>query len=229
MKQIICLSFLLRIAVLAFSQPTAGTTGLLNSPTAEMQRDGTFMFGGNYLPSAIMPTKLGYNSGNYYLNITFLPFLEVNYRCTFLQIKNTGKYNQDRSFAIRGRMFRERKYIPALVIGANDIYTSSSGKGNQYFGAMYIVTSKKLAWNKNRLETSAGYGFEAFRNNQIIGLFGGISYSPGFCRSIKLMAEYDSKVINAGGALYIFDRLQIVVFAYDLTHFVGGLAYKIYL
>ncbi len=90
-----------------------------------------------------MSTTWDYNSGNYYLNITFLPFLEVNYRCTFIKVTN-GKFNQDRSFAVRGRVLRESKHIPALVVGANDIYTSGSGKGNQYFGAMYGVTSKNL-------------------------------------------------------------------------------------
>lgn len=214
--------------VVTFSQPTSGTTGLLNIPTAEMQRDGTFMFGGNYLPAAIMPAKLGYNSGNYYLNITFLPFLEVNYRCTFIKINN-GKFNQDRSFAVRGRVLRERKYIPALVIGANDIYTSGSDTGNQYFGSLYAVTSKNFRWNNNQMETSLGYGFEAFRNNQIIGLFGGLSFSPGLLQSLHLMGEFDSKVFNAGGSFNLFSHFQIFVFAYDLRYFVGGLAYKVYL
>jgi hypothetical protein len=228
MKQTFCLTLLLVTCLFAFSQPTTGTTGLLNVPTAEMQRDGTFMFGGNYLPEAIMPTPLDYNSGNYYLNITFMPFLEINYRCTFIKVKN-GKFNQDRSFAIRERVQREKKYIPAVVIGANDIYTSSLEKGNQYFGAMYVVTSKNFVWNKNWIETSVGYGFETFRNSQIIGLFGGMAFSPSCLKSLRLMTEYDTKVVNAGGSITLFNHLQIAVFAYDLRLLVGGLAYKIYL
>ena len=31
-----------------YAQFTTGTTGLLNMPTAEMQRDKTFMFGGGF-------------------------------------------------------------------------------------------------------------------------------------------------------------------------------------
>ncbi len=228
MKRALKIVLFILFPVATFSQPTAGTTGLLNIPTANMQLDGTFMFGGNYLPAAIMPAKLGYNSGNYYINITFLPFLEVNYRCTFIKVNN-GKFNQDRSFAVRGRVLRERKYIPVLVVGANDIYTSGSGKGNQYFGAMYAVASKNFRWNNNRMETSLGYGFEALRNNQIIGFFGGVSFSPGFFKPLKFMAEYDTKVINAGVSLLLFDHLFLYAFAYDLQYFSGGISYKVYL
>ncbi|EFA21291.1 hypothetical protein HMPREF0969_00486, partial [Bacteroides sp. D20] len=35
------------LSLSAFSQLTYGTTGLLHAPSAEMQRDKTFMVGGN--------------------------------------------------------------------------------------------------------------------------------------------------------------------------------------
>jgi hypothetical protein len=228
MRQHIFLLLVLFSGQVAFAQPSAGTTGLLNIPTAEMQGDGTFMFGGNYLPEAMNPKKFAYNTGNYFLNITFLPFWEVNFRCTLFKTK--GIYNQqDRAIAVRGRLLRERKYLPALVFGANDVFAFTPKPDNQYFGSVYVVASKNFVWNKNRLETSVGYGFEAFKHNQITGIFGGMAFSPGCFKSLRLMAEYDSKVVNAGGSITLFNHLQIVVFAYDLTYLAGGLAYKIYL
>lgn len=37
------------------AQYSMGNTGLLNIPTADMQKAGTFMGGGNYLPNGMTP------------------------------------------------------------------------------------------------------------------------------------------------------------------------------
>jgi len=210
------------------AQPTAGTTGLLNTPTAEMQRDGTFMAGTTWLPKAMMPQEWNYHTWNYYLNITFLPFLEVNYRCTLLKIQSTGKYNQDRSVSMRCRLLQEQRYVPSLVTGVNDLYTSSKN-GNQYFGAAYAVTTKTGSIGRSILKLSAGYGFAAFENSEMTGLFGGLSFSPGCLKIVEFIMEYDSKVFNPGCSVILFDHLRFMLFAYDLKYYAGGLTYKIYL
>lgn len=51
-------------------------------PTAEMQRDKTFMFGGGFLEKHATPARWTYNTLNYYINITLFPWLEVAYDCT---------------------------------------------------------------------------------------------------------------------------------------------------
>ena len=89
-----------------------------------MQEDGTFMTGGNYLPQEMLPREWGYNSGNYFVNLTFLPFMEVAYRCTLLKVKSTGKWNQDRSVSPRLRPLKEGKGWPSVVIGSNDLLTT---------------------------------------------------------------------------------------------------------
>ena len=43
------------------AQYSMGTTGLMNIPTADMQPDGTFMAGGNFMPSAILPPEWNYS------------------------------------------------------------------------------------------------------------------------------------------------------------------------
>lgn len=78
--------FLILVGTLAYmslyAQFTTGTTGLLNMPTAEMQRDKTFMFGGGFLERHATPARWTYNTLNYYINITLFPWLEVAYDCT---------------------------------------------------------------------------------------------------------------------------------------------------
>ena len=114
------------------AQYTMGTTGMMNIPTAEMQQTGTFMIGGNYLPEELNPFK--YNSGNYFVNITFFSFLELNYRCILLKsdyMAKKPKFNQqDRSLSVRLRPLKEGKYWPAIVIGSNDPFKD---KGYNYF------------------------------------------------------------------------------------------------
>ena len=48
------------------AQFTYGTTGLLNMPTADMQRDKTFMFGGGFLEKHATPARWTYNTFNYF-------------------------------------------------------------------------------------------------------------------------------------------------------------------
>ena len=105
-----------------YAQFTTGTTGLLNMPTAEMQRDKTFMFGGGFLEKHATPARWTYNTWNYYINITFFPWLEVAYDCTlhkamkcdpvygcgFWILSTYGKFvNQDRNFSVRLRLLKE--------------------------------------------------------------------------------------------------------------------------
>ena len=59
------------------SQTNYGTTGLMNMPTADMQRDKTFMLGGNWLNSHATVPRWWYDTWNYYINITLFPWLEV--------------------------------------------------------------------------------------------------------------------------------------------------------
>lgn len=210
------------------AQPTIGTTGLLNIPTANMQPDGTIVIGGNYLPEIITPARFSYNTGNYYFDITFLPFLEINYRLTFIKSPKTGKYNnQERTFAIRAKILNEFKYLPAIVVGSNDVFNPALSIEKQNFGYLYTVTSKNFNIKGNKFSTTIGYGFDLFKKGQNTGLFGGISFTPANPGELSFMAEYDSEAINAGLSLLILDQIKLYVFAYDLKYFCGGIMYKI--
>lgn len=124
-----------------YAQYLYGTTGLLQMPTAQMQNDKTFMFGGGVLSPEIIPSKEwwgNYYTFNYYVNITIFPWLEVGYNCVLVKAKpgiyhwvpsTYGRFvNQDRSFHGRLRVWKEgwwKEWIPQIVIGANDPTTGS--------------------------------------------------------------------------------------------------------
>jgi hypothetical protein len=222
---------ILFIAVFPFgtnAQTLTGMTGLLNIPSADMQADGTFIMGANYLPKINQPVW-GYNTGNYYFNLTFLPFLEVAYKCTLLKIKSTGRYtNQDRSATIRLRLIKEKENIPAVTIGIHDLYTENK-KSNQYFGATYIVLTKHFQVNDIIFGVTSGYGTDALRHSQFVGPFGGLTLAHTSFKTLTLMSEYDSKGINLGGTLLLFNHLYLLSMAQQLKYFTGGVAYRIYL
>lgn len=158
------------------AQSVYGTTGLLHAPTADMQRDKTFMFGGSFINKNATPGKwrfntYTYNTFNYYLNITILPWLEVGYNMILNQgipnstywPKQTWKKNsnQDRSFHFRLRLWKEgwwKPWAPQIVLGSNDPVThdsygggdislNSSGESgtNNYLTRWYLVVTKHFA------------------------------------------------------------------------------------
>ncbi|MCK9423102.1 MAG: YjbH domain-containing protein [Bacteroidales bacterium] len=227
-KKYILILFIVVVPFLTNAQTLTGTTGLLNIPSADMQADGTFIMGANYLPEINQPAW-GYNTGNYYFNLTFLPFFEIAYKCTLIKRENTGHYTgQDRGISLRLQLMKEKKYLPAITFGAHDIYTSSD-KGNQNFGTIYIVFTKHFNISPNILGITFGYGTDVLRHNQFVGLFGGLTLTPAFFKLLTLMAEYDCKGINLGGSLFLFNHLYLFSMAQHLEYFAGGVAYRIYL
>lgn len=166
--------FLVVVALLipnkGLSQALRGTTGLLHAPTAEMQQDKTFMFGGNLLhtePLHYTRFDVTYTF-NYYFNITFFPWLEVGYTLTlnyanqgsaYFPKRVWGKYtNQDRSFYARFRLWEEGQYYdwaPQIVLGLDDpgTHTNYGGGGistrdvngrNCWFSRYYLAASKHI-------------------------------------------------------------------------------------
>ena len=158
-RRILMAALVLVLAVPALGQFTYGTTGLLNMPTADMQKDGTVMMGGGYLSKHVTPTRWNYDTWNYYVNITFLPWLEVAYTCTIFDewaSKTVRMMNQDRNFSGRLRLWKEgwwKAWTPQIVVGVNDVTSGSGGdylnfgvdgSGNGYFNRYYVAVTKHL-------------------------------------------------------------------------------------
>lgn len=155
------------------AQALYGTTGLLHAPTAEMQKDKTFMVGGNVLHLVplqyISSNEIKYTF-NYYLNITIFPWLEVGYTCTinyanhgstYFPPQSWGKYtNQDRAFNARLRLWKEgwwKPWTPQIVLGLDDptshesygggaIKFDEDGMQNNHFTRYYLAATKHFSF-----------------------------------------------------------------------------------
>lgn len=210
----------------AKAQYAMGNTGLMNIPTADMQEDGTFLFGGNYLPNGMTP--FNFNTGNYFANITFLNFVELSYRSTLLKTTRydgkRGYFQQDRSMTARIRPLKEGKYTPAVVIGTNDPFRNT---GNNYYGSIYGVLTKGFSLTgKDRLAVTAGYFFPT--NDRCVqkGVFGGVSYQPGFCKDLLVTAEYDTEGVNVGAAVRLWKHVSLHAFTREFKSVAGGIRYE---
>lgn len=226
LKKWMLVGYMLGCAAYAQAQYSMGNTGLLNIPSADMQETGTFMGGGNYLPNGMTP--FNFNTGNYFVNVTFLSMFELSYRCTLLKTMRydgkMGYFQQDRSMSARIRPLKEGKYLPSVVIGTNDPFKDT---GTNYFATVYGVLTKGFSIAKgDRLALTAGYYIPLNNHSVHKGLFGGISYSPAFCREVAFMAEYDSDGFNVGAAARIWKHLSIHVFTKEFNCISGGIRYE---
>lgn len=170
MKKIILLFVFISFTNLMHGQYTYGTTGLLNMPTADMQKDKTFLFGGGYLEKHASTGRWFYDTYNYYINITIFPWMEFAYTLNLHKaLKNDpalangywvpstyGKFiNQDRSFHVRFRLWKEgwwKWWTPQIVVGSNDVVGDSWHGGsltnpsenpyNGFLNRYYIAATK---------------------------------------------------------------------------------------
>ena len=255
MKRILALGcLLLALTGSLKAQYTYGTTGLLHMPTADMQKDKTFMAGGGYLNSHATPERWNYNTWNYYINITFFPWFEVAYTCTiFDEWTRGGKVymkNQDRSFHGRLRLWKEgwwKKWTPQIVVGVNDLTTGSGGDytdmgvegdGNGYFNRYYIAATKHFRWN-GEWGIHAAYVYNKRNKDKLNGLAFGVNYQFDLpetsflnkaINGLNLMAEYDSQFINVGARYRIWkDHINIIGELRECKYPSVGMYFKVHL
>jgi hypothetical protein len=235
------------LSLSAFSQLTYGTIGLLHAPSAEMQRDKTFMVGGNFLNKELTPPTWYYHTYNYFLNVTVFPFLEVAYTCTLFKAEAlglkpygySGFTNQDRYFSARLRVLKEGqfwKYMPAVVLGTSDPFTSSGGgqvgttEGNGYYSRFYIAASKHIpVVGKEEIGVHLSYLYNNRKEYKLNGFALGVTYNPSFHPQLRVIAEYDSKDFALGATYLLFKHLHVQVEMQRMKYFSGGLTYKIHL
>ena len=236
----------------ASAQFTYGTTGLLHAPSADMQKDKTFMFGGGYLNNDATPSRWSYNTWNYYLNITFFPWLEIGYTCTiFDEWARGGKVymkNQDRSFHGRLRLWKEgwwKSWTPQIVAGVNDVTTGSGGDytdmavegdGNGFFNRYYVAATKHIEWH-GKWGVHAGAVYNRRYKDHLKGVTFGVDYRFALpetsllnrlVNGINLIAEYDSKYMNIGGRYSVWkDRIHFVGELRDYRHPSVGMYFTI--
>ena len=107
----------LLITVTTRAQSLTGNTGLATIPTARLQEDGTLSFGFSYFDKKHQQYFEGTKDfGAAYVNLTFLPFLEVVMRVN-RPIPYHSTYTVDRFPMLKIRLLKEKKYLPAVAVG----------------------------------------------------------------------------------------------------------------
>ena len=183
------------------------------------------------------PEAWDYNTWNYYINITFFPWMEVAYTCTiFDEWIDRGApihmINQDRNFSGRLRLWKEgwwKAWTPQIVIGGNDVLHGSGHggdigvvdgtEGNTHFQRYYIAATKHLSWN-GEWGIHAAYVYSKRIGHKFNGPAFGVDYQFALPKTtflnkavngLNLMAEYDSKFVNVGARYSIWkDHINII-------------------
>lgn len=242
----------------AMAQFTYGTTGLLHMPTADMQQDKTFMAGGSYLNKQATPYYWYYHTYNYYINITFFPWLEIGYTCNLLSAEHlgvdhygySGYTNQDRSFHGRLRVWKEgwwKEWTPQIVVGVNDPTTGAGtdygemaveGNGNGFFNRYYIAATRHLSWF-GEWGVHAAYVYNKRGKDKLNGVAVGVDYQFDLkgeepwqkaVNGLNLMAEYDSKFVNIGAKYAIWkDHINIITELRECKYPSVGVYFKVHL
>lgn len=225
-------------------------------PTADMQKDKTFMAGIGYLEKHATPNRWDYNTWNYYINITFLPWLEIAYTCTiFDEIIKRGQYNihlmnQDRNFSGRLRLWKEgwwKDWTPQIVIGGNDVLHSSGEGGgigtvetggNTFFQRYYIAATKHFFWH-GEWGFHVAYLYSKRIGHKFNGTAFGINYHftlpqvstvNKIINRLNLIGEYDSKMVNIGAKYMLWkDHINIIGELRECKYPSVGIYFKIHL
>ncbi len=237
----------------SYAQFTNGVTGLLHMPNAEMQKDGTFVIGGNFLNKHNLPNDnwWGYDTYNYFLNITFFSRLEISYICTLVQGKDNGYHwptytygkfvNQDRHFATRLQIIKEGewwKHMPSIVLGVNDPTTGSGGdytnlavggSNNGYFNRWYAAMSKHFkVKGVGEFGVHATYLYNKRTDYPLNGPAFGVNFRPELHKNLNIIAEYDAKTCNVGATYSLWaDHFNLLFELQDGKHISAGLIYKV--
>lgn len=178
-----------------------GTTGLIDTPTARMQSDGTFS------------TTAAFDGRHRQFAITYqaTPWLEGTFRYTGFD----NFFHWDRNYEFKARLWDEDYYSPAVAIGIRDLV------GTGVFGSEYVVASKQFGqtdvsfglgwgrlagtgdisnpakWISSRFDVrnaEVGEGGELsldnFFSGSEVGFFGGIEHRFS-ALPLSLIAEYN--------------------------------------
>jgi len=193
-----------------------GYSGLLYTPNAYTAPWGNLYSGFTHFDkNAAFTFEAGEkNERSFIANLGFLPFAEFTLRLTKPYNSRAKNYGiGDRSISGRIQLLKEKKYLPAILIGTNDLAAVSS-----FFNTNYIVFSKTLHLKTIYFNSNIGYGVKLndARRHYLQGVFGGVQAR---WRSTQLLIEYDADQWNIGTG-YTYKQLLYIKAAFiDMQHF----------
>ncbi len=209
------------------AQQYTGMTGLLHTPSAEMNPVATARIGTHYINRLMMPAAMPYNSWSHYLSVTPYKWVEVG----FTGILFNNRIEKDRHFSIKLRPITEKKYIPSIVIGADDPIGSSFDinlSASMFYTNYYIATSKHFQLKQFKLGLHLAYRYYPKEyNSHISGITGGVTLTHTAIKNLRFVADYGSNMVNVGADYYICNLILLQLSCTDFRHISGGIALQI--
>lgn len=231
-RWILLITIFLTLSV-AKAQQYSGMSGLIHTPSAEMDSAGDVRLGGHAVPECMLPSNFGYNSSSWYMSITPFPWMEIGYTITLEKdydhpdASNKWTY-KDRYFSFKLRPLKEGKYWPAIAIGISDPWSNNGGNlqkatVNRRFANYYVVATKHLNTRIGEFGVNVAYRHWARDiNSRWNGAVGGLTYRPEFYRSLRIIGEYDGDAVNVGADCLLFRHFLIQASLHDCKQFSGG-------
>ncbi len=202
-----------------------GTSGLINTPTADVLPDATFRFGYFRIDKKWAYQLRGVSDNDvYFVSFGFLPRVELTVRATVFKdvtlLPNTDFPQVDRMGSARILLLPEGR-APAVAVGLDD------PRGTRRFHSLYVVGTRTfpIRLGQITLRASGGYGFSAFSAARRVldGGFGGVEL--GIAGRATGMLEYDTEKWNTGVGLVFLGRLSIHAALLHLDTLSGGAAW----
>lgn len=242
---IVVVSLLMTLA--SNAQQYTGTTGLLHTPTAEMDSAGDVRLGGQYLPKEMIPGRgqIGYNTSTWYMSITPFSWIEIGYAILLEKgthgdgTKDIHWCHKDRFFSVKIRPIEEGEWWPAIAIGCNDITSIKKGNtfkrksgstdgGVQLFQNYYASATKHFDVGAGTLGATLSYRWwKNDFNKKWNGVTAGVTFQPDFYDKLRVIGEYDGDGVNVGADCRVFKFLLLQAGLYDCKHFTGGACFII--
>ncbi len=159
-----------------------GYTGIMNTPTANVQKEGTMGFWYAKQRDSSYPYQ---HEENYLFSLGIFSFLEAGGRVA-TSLSPSSNNDVSAQFKFSTAPFTPKKYpwIPTFAVGAQDV-----GGSAHFYQSTYLVATEEVS----RLRVSLGYGFGPDRMK---GLFSGVELKA--FDWLYLLGEYDAKDTNIG-------------------------------
>lgn len=231
------------------AQHFTGMTGLINTPSADMNRAGDVMIGSYFLNKHFLPDPVGdksgfildgkrYNTVDFFASITPFSWVEIGYTFTLFKAhkrdgEGTGYTEKDRYLSVKFNPLKEGKYYPAIAIGANDFLGSPTKIHNNgandsgYFNNYYIVATKHFAPQGNDIGVNIAYRYCANEHTKKWqGVTAGVIWRPRWIPNLRAIAEYTGNEINIGADILLWKHLFMQACLQDGKYFSGGACVK---
>ena len=230
-RKLLFIFFVFSISIsISYGQTIYGITGLIKTPDAYIIENGKCIFGMAYYKDYHSEPDILTEQWTINFNIGFHSRFELGVRLAGFPGTKGDSYIYDMSFDrilnFKYLLFKEKKILPQLAIGMQDIV------GTRFHNSSYIIGSKAIALNRAlKITFNLGYGCKLndlilgdASNHHFIGFFGGGEI--GIKNTIFLVSEYDAKDLNAGFKLAIKDWLKLSFSWMDMKTPSAGLSLK---